>query len=186
MEKVTTDAVRALVDMWVTRVLATLDDEKAEIVNRVVNGDPNADLHAAAALPKLDRLEEQWSRRVQLSARYDAALEPLDGIRPIGRPATGRHSHHLYIVRIDTAAAGADRDRYAEALMAENISTGLHFLPVHTLTWFRENLPTDSLPVTEAAGKQVLSLPLAAAHSTADVDDVVAALVKVHRAYAGS
>jgi hypothetical protein len=29
MEKVTTDAVTALVDMWVTRVLATLDDEKA-------------------------------------------------------------------------------------------------------------------------------------------------------------
>jgi hypothetical protein len=50
MEKVTTDAVTALVDMWVTRVLATLDDEKAEIVNRVLNGDPNADLRVVFKL----------------------------------------------------------------------------------------------------------------------------------------
>ena len=25
--------------------------------------------------------------------------------------------------------------------MTENISTGLHFLPVHQLTWYREHLP---------------------------------------------
>jgi len=144
------------------------------------------DLHAAAALPKLDRLEEQWERRAALTARYDAALAPLRGVEPIGRPAGGRHSHHLYIVRIDESLAGSGRDRYAEALLAENISTGLHFLPVHGLTWFRENLPARPLPVTELAGRQVLSLPLAAAHSTADVDDVIAALAKVHAVFAGS
>ena len=57
--------------------------------------------------------------------------------------------------------------------MAENISTGLHFLPVHTLTWYREHLPAVELPVTERAGSEVLSLPLAAAHSDADIDDVI-------------
>ena len=40
--------------------------------------------------------------------------------------------------------------------------------------------------MTELAGRQVLSLPLAAAHSTADVDDVIAALAKVHGVFAGS
>ncbi len=38
--------------------------------------------------------------------------------------------------------------------------------------------------MTELAGAQVLSLPLAAAHSDADIDDVIAALRKVHAALA--
>ncbi len=66
--------------------------------------------------------------------------------------------------------------------MAENVATGLHFLPVHTLTWYRRNLPVPALPATELAGEQVLSLPLAAAHSHADIDDAVTAVRKVHAA----
>jgi len=142
-----------------------------------------ADLQAAAALPKLDRLESLHAHRAELVARYDAGLAPLAGIEPIGRPDYGRHAHHLYVVRIDPDLAGADRDVYAAALMAENVATGLHFLPVHTLTWYRENLAVPALPVTELAGAQVLSLPLAAAHSDADIDDAIAAVRKVHAAY---
>ena len=87
------------------------------------------------------------------------------------------------MVRIDPDAAGGDRDRYAAALTAENIATGLHFLPVHTLTWYRENLEAVSLPATEAAGETVLSLPLGGAHTEQDVDDVLAALRKLHAAF---
>ena len=142
-----------------------------------------ADLQAAVAIPKIDRLERFHLHRCELVARYDDGLRSLEGVEPIGRPEYGRHAHHLYVVRIDPALAGADRDAYAAALMAENISTGLHFLPVHTLTWYRENLPVPHLPVTELAGSQVLSLPLAAAHSNSDIDDAVAAVRKVHAAY---
>jgi dTDP-4-amino-4,6-dideoxygalactose transaminase len=141
-----------------------------------------ADLQAAAALPKLDRLEQFHAHRAELVARYDEGIADLPGIEPIGRPAYGRHAHHLYVVRIDPQAAGADRNRYAAALMAENVATGLHFLPVHTLSWYRANLPGARLPATERAGRQVLSLPLAAAHTDADIDDAVAAVRKVHAA----
>jgi dTDP-4-amino-4,6-dideoxygalactose transaminase len=142
-----------------------------------------ADLQAAVALPKIDRIDAFHADRVALVARYDEGLSALPGIVPIERPPIGRHAHHLYVVRIDPALAGADRDRYASALMAENISTGLHFLPVHTLSWYRDNLPARSLPLTEAAGGAVLSLPLSAAHRAADVDDVLAALRKLHGAF---
>jgi len=142
-----------------------------------------ADLQAAVALPKFDRLDQLYANRLRLVERYDRGLEGLAGIDPIGRPPFGRHAHHLYVVRIDPAKAGGDRDRYAAALMAENIATGLHFLPVHTLSWYRDNLPPASLPSTEAAGDTVLSLPLAGAHTTRDVDDALAALHKLHAAF---
>jgi dTDP-4-amino-4,6-dideoxygalactose transaminase len=142
-----------------------------------------ADLQAAVALPKLDRIEDLYASRLRLVERYDAGLAELDGIERIARPPFGRHAHHLYVVRIDPAGAGGDRDRYADALMAENIATGLHFLPVHTLTWYREHLAPVSLPVTEEAGRAVLSLPLGGAHTEQDVDDVLAALRKLHAAF---
>ena len=55
-----------------------------------------------------------------------------------------------------------------------------HFLPVHGLTYFRESHPTAPLPVAEAAGAEVLSLPLSPAHTLSDVDDVVAAVRRLH------
>ena len=142
-----------------------------------------ADLQAAVALPKIDRIDAFHGDRAALVARYDEGLSTMPGIVPIERPPIGRHAHHLYVVRIDPALAGADRDRYASALMAENIASGLHFLPVHTLSWYRDNLSACSLPVTEAAGATVLSLPLSAAHRAADVDDVLAGLRKLHGAF---
>ena len=56
--------------------------------------------------------------------------------------------------------AGATRDEYQRALAEERISTSIHFLPVHRLTWFRERYPAQPpLPVAERAGEEVLSLP---------------------------
>ncbi|MDX6628951.1 MAG: hypothetical protein QOH00_1197 [Gaiellales bacterium] len=141
-----------------------------------------SDLHAGVALGQLHRLEEHHERRVAQAERYDEGLAGLPGITPLGRrlgPA-GVHGWHIYVVRIAREEAGAGRDAYAEALGEEGIGTGLHFLPVHDLTYFRASHPTAPLPVAEAAGAQVLSLPLSPAHSLSDVDDVVAAVRRLH------
>jgi dTDP-4-amino-4,6-dideoxygalactose transaminase len=140
-----------------------------------------SDLHAGVALGQLHALGEHHARRVAQAERYDEGLAGLAGITPLGRRLgeAGVHAWHIYVVRIERELAGADRDAYAEALGEEGIGTGLHFLPVHDLTYFRAAHPA-SLPVAEAAGAQVLSLPLSPAHSLSDVDDVVAAVRRLH------
>jgi dTDP-4-amino-4,6-dideoxygalactose transaminase len=143
-----------------------------------------SDLHAGVALGQLHSLEEHHGRRAAQTARYDEGLTGLAGITPIGRKLGpgSRHAHHLYVIRVDAELAGGDRDAYAEALREAEIGSGLHFLAVHELTWYRNRNPDLRLPHAELAARQVLSLPLSPAHSLDDIDDVIGVLRDAHAA----
>jgi dTDP-4-amino-4,6-dideoxygalactose transaminase len=144
-----------------------------------------SDILAAIALCQLDKIEAHADIRRRHVEAYDVAVAELAGIAPLARDPRDRHALHLYIVRIDPEDAGADRDAYQRALAEENIGTSIHFLPVHTLTYYREHFPDQpSLPVAERAGREVLSLPLSPAHSDEDIADAVDALRRVHARFA--
>jgi dTDP-4-amino-4,6-dideoxygalactose transaminase len=143
-----------------------------------------SDVLAAVALAQLDKLELHGAIRERQVALYDEALADLAGITPLVRDPRDTHALHLYIVRIDAVHAGATRDLYQRALAEELISTSIHFLPVHRLTWFRERYPDQApLPVSERAGEEALSLPLSPAHSDDDIHDAIDALRRVHAAF---
>jgi dTDP-4-amino-4,6-dideoxygalactose transaminase len=143
-----------------------------------------SDVLAAIALVQLDKLEQHQAVRRRQFALYDEAVAELDGIEPLARDERDTHAHHLYVVRIDADNAGATRDAYQRALAEENISTSIHFLPVHRLSWYRDRFPHQpALPVSERAGDEVLSLPLSPAHSDDDIRDAAAALQRVHERF---
>jgi dTDP-4-amino-4,6-dideoxygalactose transaminase len=140
-----------------------------------------SDVLASIALCQLDKLDAHTAIRRRHVDAYDAAVAELPGITPLGRDPRDRHALHLYVVRIEEGAAGADRNAYQRALTEELIGTSIHFLPVHTLTYYRERFPDQQpLPVAERAGREVLSLPLSPAHSDDDVADAIEALRRVH------
>jgi dTDP-4-amino-4,6-dideoxygalactose transaminase len=142
------------------------------------------DVLAAIALCQLDKLEAHADIRRRHVRAYDAALEELSGLTPLERDPRDRHALHLYVIRVDPEKAGADRDAYQRALAQENIGTSIHFLPVHTLTYYRERYPDQPhLPVAERAGSEVLSLPLSPAHSDEDIGDAIEALRRVHASF---
>ena len=140
-----------------------------------------SDVLAAIALVQLDKLERHGEIRARQFELYDDAVAELAGIEPLARDERDTHALHLYVVRIDPERAGASRDEYQRALKAENVATSIHFLPVHTLSWYRERFPEQpSLPVAERAGAEILSLPLSPAHSDGDIGDAIDALRRVH------
>ncbi|MCP9485798.1 MAG: DegT/DnrJ/EryC1/StrS family aminotransferase [Gaiellaceae bacterium MAG52_C11] len=140
-----------------------------------------SDVLAAIALVQLDKLPEHTARRQRQFELYDEGLADLDGIEPLVRDPRDTHALHLYVVRIDPERFGLSRDELQRALGEERISTSIHFLPVHRLTWYRERFPEQSsLPVAERAGGEILSLPLSPAHSEEDISDVLEALCRIH------
>jgi dTDP-4-amino-4,6-dideoxygalactose transaminase len=143
-----------------------------------------SDVLAAIALVQLDKLPQHTAARERQFALYDEGLADLDGVEPLERDPRDTHALHLYVVRIDAGRFGLTRDEVQRSLAAERISTSIHFLPVHRLTWYRERYPDQpALPVAERAGGEILSLPLSPAHADEDIADVIDALRRI-RAHA--
>jgi dTDP-4-amino-4,6-dideoxygalactose transaminase len=139
-----------------------------------------SDVLAAIALVQLDKLPEHTGRRARQFELYDEGLADLDGIEPLARDPRDTHALHLYVVRVDADRFGLGRDELQRALTEERISTSIHFLPVHKLTWYRERFPDQpALPVAERAGEEILSLPLSPAHSEDDIRDVLESLHRI-------
>jgi dTDP-4-amino-4,6-dideoxygalactose transaminase len=106
---------------------------------------------------KLRRLEAWNARRRALAALYDQRLVKVEGVEPLPAPAEPEsHVYHLYVVRV------AARERLRAALTARGIDTGLHYpVPVHLQPAFRGlGHGEGAFPVSEAAARTVLSLPI--------------------------
>jgi len=139
------------------------------------------DLAAALGLAQLERWPEFDARRGAIARRYDERLAELDLLaRPYADPRA-HHAWHLYTVRLDLERLTVDRARFLELLKAENIGTTVNFIPVHKHPYYRDALGfrPDDFPVAERVYPAIFTLPIYPRMTDADVDDVVAALVKV-------
>lgn len=140
------------------------------------------DLQAAIGIEQLAKLERFNAARAALARRYDEGLADVAEVRPLARaPYPHEHAWHLYIVRLDRSRVAVDRDAFASLLAEEGIGTGLHFTPVHLHRYYREtyDLQPGSLPVTEQAGEEILSLPLYPRLTEAQQDRVLEAVRRV-------
>jgi perosamine synthetase len=141
------------------------------------------DIAAALGSAQLSRLETWLSRRRQLATRY---LETLAGHPAIELPQVDRRSDpawHFMFVQLRLDRLTANRGEFYHAMRAEGIGVNVHYIPVHAHPFYRERFPGLAFPVAEAAYERLLTLPLHAGMSDADLDDVVAALDKVSTAY---
>lgn len=148
------------------------------------------DLQASLGLHQLARLEDSLAVRQRIWRRYDEAFGDHDALSPPDVYESGgtRHGRHLYTVRLKLDALSCDRMGFIKALAAENVGTGIHFVPLHLHEWYRRALGTGrgDFPVAEAIGDTTLSLPLAPSMSERDTEDVITAVNKVSARYLGA
>jgi dTDP-4-amino-4,6-dideoxygalactose transaminase len=127
------------------------------------------EIQAAVGRVLLRRLDAMNERRRTLAARYQHGLAELPLTLPAERPGA-RHVYHLYVVRTPRRA------ELAAHLRARNVQTGVHYpLPAHRQPAV-ERFEGGPLPETERLVDEILTLPLSAGHTDAEIDAVVDAV----------
>ena len=144
------------------------------------------DIQAALGIHQLARVEANWQRREAVWARYQRELAGLGlGLPAEPEPGT-RHAYHLYTVMVDKERCGIARDDLLDAMTAENIGVGVHYLSIPEHPFYRERYGwrPEEYPEALLVGRQTVSLPLSPALSDVDVSDVVRAVRRSLRAVA--
>jgi dTDP-4-amino-4,6-dideoxygalactose transaminase len=127
------------------------------------------DIQAAIGRVLLRRLDAMNDRRREIAARYDGAFSGLPLEVPRERPGA-RHVYHLYVVRTSR------RNDLAAFLKERGIQTGVHYpVPTHRQPAVERFAP-PSLPATERLVDEILTLPISAGHTNAEIDAVTAAV----------
>jgi dTDP-4-amino-4,6-dideoxygalactose transaminase len=128
-------------------------------------------LQAAVLRVKLRYLDEWNARRRQAAGWYDERLAGLPLIRPVVASDV-EPVYHLYVIRTER------RDALREYLSERGIGVGMHYPIPLPLTEAYQGLGFRSgqFPVTERAAQEILSLPMFAEMTEAQVDEVVGAI----------
>src|SRR5262249_14657210 len=86
------------------------------------------DLQAGVGLPHLKGVEENWRRREAVWNRYMREFAHLPVKLPAAPAPDTRHAYHLFILQIEREACGVGRDEFMNAMTANNIGVGVHYL----------------------------------------------------------
>lgn len=113
------------------------------------------EVHASILLTKLPKIEQYIARRREIAAMYNELLADTSLILP-KEADYGKHAYYLYVVR------HPKRDEIMEKLRENNIFVNISYpWPIHTMTGYQYlGWKEGSLPETEAAAKEIFSLPM--------------------------
>jgi dTDP-4-amino-4,6-dideoxygalactose transaminase len=136
------------------------------------------DLQAAIGLSQLERVEPYWQRRQSIWARYKDELAQLPIDLPAEPAPDTRHAHHLFSVQVSQERSGIARDDFLDAMTAQGIGVGVHYLALTEHPYYQKSLgwqPEDT-PHATGVGRRTVSLPISAKLSDKDVGDVISAV----------
>lgn len=132
------------------------------------------EVHASILLTKLPKIEQYINRRREIAKMYDKLLAGTSLILP-KEASYGLHAYYLYVVR------HPNRDEIMEKLRENNIFVNISYpWPIHTMTGYQYlGWNEGDLPETEAAAKEIFSLPMYPTLTDDEVRYVCDALHKI-------
>lgn len=135
------------------------------------------ELQAAALRVLLPHLAEWNQSRIRAARRY-ATLLGLADVRTPALSADGGHVYHLYVIQSD------ERTRLQRFLQERGVASAVHYpTPIHLQPAYRsDRFPIGSLPHTERAVAEILSLPMHPHITDAEVAAVCDAIAEFEHA----
>jgi dTDP-4-amino-4,6-dideoxygalactose transaminase len=136
------------------------------------------DLQAAIGMHQLERIEPYWRRRREVWEYYNLKLAGLPATLPSEPHTDSRHAYHLYTILIDEKKAGISRDAFLDAMTAQNIGVGVHYLSIPEHPYYRASFgwKPEDFPNAQRIGRSTVSLPLSGKLTAGDRDDTVNAV----------
>jgi dTDP-4-amino-4,6-dideoxygalactose transaminase len=128
-----------------------------------------SNINAAIGLAQLKKADDFLARRRAICRQYDRAFAALDGVERL-RINYEEAAPHIYVIRVH----GGRRDALKRFLQERDVETGINYVPNHLHSYFRRDGIT--LPETERAYEEILTLPLHCALSDEQVEAVIAAV----------
>ncbi len=132
------------------------------------------DLMAAIGLAQLEKLPKMNARRLELIGQYLDLLGKLAvTVEPIfPYDLSGESAYWIFGIRT------ADRDAMVAYLKSKGVATGVHYMPLHMHPLFARF--ANETPQTEAVWPEILTLPLHADLTDAEVQYVVDQIAAFH------
>ena len=129
------------------------------------------DVHAAIGLAQLNKLDK-FNEKRQANAKF--LSENLKGVTVPFVPEGQTHVFHQYTIKVPDGK----RDALRTHLQDKGVGSEVYYpVPIHKQTFYVNELSyNDSLPETEKAATEVLSLPVHAGLGASDLETIVAAV----------
>lgn len=112
-------------------------------------------IQAAILNVKLKYIDEWNDKRIKFAKLYSEKLSSLSKIKTPVQKDYVKHIYHQFTIRVE------NREELQKYLSSKNIPTAIHYpIPLHLQPAFRGYAEEGSLPESEKAAKEVLSLPM--------------------------
>ncbi len=132
-------------------------------------------LNAAYIRAQVGEQDANIQRQKAIAQMYSEGLEGVEHVT-VPKMDNEENPFSLYIIKIDK-----NRDSFAVALRDAGIGTGLHYIPLHLLSYYKAkySLRVNDFPVALRSFQQVLSLPIYASMSDDEVNKVIKTIKKI-------
>lgn len=118
-----------------------------------------SDIQAAVGVEQMKKLPKFLQRRAKLAVRYTEAFMQSKNIIPPHIPSGCIHNCQSYIVRLKENKK-ITRDGLRQKLLSVGIATQIGIMAAHLVPPYRKMYPKLSLPQTDSAAKETITLPL--------------------------
>jgi len=112
-----------------------------------------SNINAAIGLVQIKKFEQMNKRKIDIAKRYDEEFAPIEGLSLL-RIEYENLGLFTYIIKVKER-----RDELMVHLKEKGIGSGIHYIPVHHFTYYK-NFLRNPLPITDKVYEQILTLPL--------------------------